>query len=529
MLILHNANILESTDVPERSQAIAIQDGKVIAVGKNADVLALADRKTQILDMHAKTIMPGLTDSHLHLQHLGRSLSMVDCETDDIQECYERLRTRASKTPPGKWIMGHGWNQNQWAQGFDAIDLLHKVSAQHPIYLSAKSLHAAWVNQRALELAGITRDTPDPQDGVIGRNADGQPNGLLFEYAMRLMNDFIPAYTGQTLVDNLHVTQQELWKVGITAVHDFDGPECFAALQQLDEQRKLRLRILKSIPLLLLDAAIQTGLRSGFGSDFIHIGPVKLFADGALGTQTAALLEPYANNPENAGMLMLSQAEIVHYGKIAIQNGLSLAIHAIGDRANREVINAYSEIRNLDHRYPFPGLHHRIEHVQVLAHEDIKRLAQNNIIASMQPIHLVSDMDMADDLWGARSRYAYAFNSLLQQGTRLIFGSDAPVESFNPFWGIYAALARSKLDQPGSSSWYPQEKISLWETLAAYTLNPAIVAHWDDKIGSISAGKWADLIVLPVDPFEIQPQEFIDLLPLATMVAGDWVWKDGEF
>jgi predicted amidohydrolase YtcJ len=289
------------------------------------------------------------------------------------------------------------------------------------------------------------------------------------------------------------------------------------------------LRIQKSIPLENLDAAIQTGLRTGFGSDFIHIGPVKLFADGALGTQTAAMLEPYANNPENSGMLMLSQAEIVHYGKIAIQNGLSLAIHAIGDLANREVINAYSEIRNLDHRYPFPGLHHRIEHVQVLAAEEIQRVAQNNIVASMQPIHLVSDMDMADNLWGERSRYAYAFNSLIQHGTRLIFGSDAPVESFNPFLGIYAALTRSKLDQPAGSSWYPQEKISLLETLAAYTLNPAIVSHWDDKIGSISAGKCADLIVLPVDPFEISPHAFIDLLPLATMVAGEWVWKDGEF
>ncbi len=528
MLILQNAKIFE-TNLFTRSEALAIQDGKIIAVGKNADIMSLADRNTEILDMHGKTILPGLTDAHIHFQQTGRSLSLVNCETDDIQECYQRLRARAAITPPGNWIMGHGWNQNQWSDGFDAIDLLHQVSEEHPVYITAKSLHAAWVNRRALAMAGITRETPDPLDGVIGRDAEGHPNGLLFEYAMRLMDDFIPVYTGQTLMDNLHETQKELWKVGITAIHDFDGSECFSALQQLDEQNKLRLRILKSIPLLNLEAAIQTGLRSGFGSDFIRVGPVKLFADGALGTQTAAMLEPYANDPDNSGMLMLSQAEIVHYGKMAIENGLSLAIHAIGDLSNRIVVNAYSEIRQLEHHYPNLALHHRIEHVQVLAEEDIIRLAPQHIVASMQPIHLVSDMEMADNLWGERSRYAYAFNSLIQSGTRLIFGSDAPVESFNPFLGIYAALTRSKFDQPANKSWYPKEKISLQQALAAYTINPAIVSYWDDKIGNISAGKFADLIVLPVDPFEINPQSFIDLLPLATMVNGEWVWKDGEF
>ena len=296
--------------VPKQSEAIAIHNGKIVAVGTNADILSIADRDSDILDMHGKIIFPGLSDAHIHLQQLGRSLSMVDCETDDIQECYNRLRARADITPPGNWIMGHGWNQNQWPGGYDAIELLQKVSEVHPIYISAKSLHIAWVNKPALKIAGIHRETPDPLDGVIGRNADGQPNGYLFEYAMPLMEDFLPTYAGQSLVDNLYETQNELWKVGITAIHDFDGTECFSALQQLEEQRKLRLRVLKSIPLQNLEAAIQTGLRSGFGSDFIHIGPVKLFADGALGPQTAAMLEPYKATPDNSGMLMLSQAEM---------------------------------------------------------------------------------------------------------------------------------------------------------------------------------------------------------------------------
>jgi predicted amidohydrolase YtcJ len=528
MLILQNARILGSENQSGMSEALAIRSGEIVAVGSNADVFSLADRNSEILDMHGKTILPGLTDSHIHLQHLGRSLSMVNCETDQIQDCFDRLRDRANGTAPGNWILGHGWNQNQWAGGFNDIELLNQISDDHPIYITAKSLHAAWVNKRAIEIAGITREMKDPPDGIIGRNDEGYPNGLLFENAMGLMNEFIPAHSGQTLVDNLRATQSELWKTGITAVHDFDGAECFSALQQLDRQKKLKLRIVKSLPLQNFEAAVQTGLRTGFGSDFLRIGSVKLFADGALGPQTAAMLEPYETNHNNSGILMLSREEIIHYGKIATINGLSLAIHAIGDRANREVLDAYTVIRQYEQDHHLPGLQHRIEHVQMLAEQDLHRLAENNIIASMQPIHLVSDMDTADRFWGKRSRYAYPFKSLFQNGTKLIFGSDSPVESFNPFLGMYAALTRSKFDQSLSSSWYPEEKISLKNIMAAYTINPAIIADWDDKIGSISAGKFADLIVLPVNPFEIDPFEIKDLYPVATMVAGQWVWQEDE-
>ncbi|PKO06589.1 MAG: hypothetical protein CVU41_05675 [Chloroflexi bacterium HGW-Chloroflexi-3] len=528
MIILQNARIIGSENHSSISEALAIHDGMIVAVGRNADVLSLADRKSEILDMHGKTILPGLTDSHIHLQHLGRSLTMVNCETDQIQDCFDRLKDRSNVTAVGDWILGHGWNQNQWKGGFNDIALLHQVSENHPIFITAKSLHAAWANKRALEIAGITRETTDPSDGIIGRNDEGYPNGLLFENAMTMMNEFIPAHYGQTLVDNLHATLIELWKTGITAVHDFDGAECFSALQQLDRQKKLMLRIVKSLPLQNLESAVQTGLRTGFGSDFLRIGSVKLFADGALGPQTAAMLESYETNRDNSGILMLSREEIIQYGKIATKNGLSLAIHAIGDRANREVIDAYSEIRQYEQDHHLPGLHHRIEHVQVLAEQDLNRLAEYNIIASMQPIHLVSDMDTADHFWGKRSRYAYAFNSLLQNGTKLIFGSDSPVESFNPFLGMFAALTRSKFDPLSPSSWFPEEKITLEKILAAYTINPAVISDWNDKIGSISTGKFADLIVLPVNPFEIEAFEIKDLLPDATMVAGQWVWQEDE-
>ena len=529
MINLHNAQILGADSFSKIAEAMAVQEGTIIALGKNEDVLSLNNLNTSLINMHGKTILPGLTDSHIHLQHLGKSLTMVNCETNSIQECYFRIVEKVKTTKPGEWILGHGWNQNLWSGGFEDIDLLNQISSKHPIYLTAKSLHASWANTKALEIAGINHSTVDPVDGLIGRNQDGSPNGLLLENAMGLVDDFVPPIKGQKLVDVLNHTQRELWKAGITAVHDFDGADCFSALQELDAQDKLRIRTIKSIPLSNLETAIQTGLRSGFGSDYLRIGSVKLFADGALGTQTAAMLKSYENDIDNFGILMLTKDEITQYGKIATQNGLSLAIHAIGDKANREVIDAYIQIRNYERDNRLPILNHRIEHIQVLANDDIERLAKNHIIASMQPIHLISDMDTADRFWGTRSKYAYAFNSLLQAGSRLIFGSDSPVESFNPFYGIYAALTRQKFDQTPKTGWFPEEKLALEKILSAYTINPAVASCWDKKIGSLDIGKKADLIVLPVNPFEISPNEIRDLMPDATMVSGQWVWQGNEF
>ncbi|MDO9088031.1 MAG: amidohydrolase [Anaerolineaceae bacterium] len=528
MLILHNARIPRLGSINKTYEAIAIQNGIIAAIGNDEEVLSLAVRKSEIINMHGKTIFPGFTDSHIHLQHLGKSLSMVDCETFEIKDCYDRLLEKTKSSKPGNWILGHGWNQNQWAGGFENIHLLNQITDENPIYITAKSLHAAWANKKALEFAGINQATQDPIGGFLGRNSDGALNGLLFESAMGLMDNFIPALSKQELVDVLNLTQQELWKIGITSVHDFDGSDCFSALQKLDTEDKLRMRVVKNIPVSSFEAAIQCGLQSGFGSDYLRIGSVKLFADGALGPQTAAMIQPYETDERNFGFLLLSKDEIIHYGKEATKNGLSLAIHAIGDKANEIVIDAFADIRLFENENRLSNKNHRIEHVQILAHADLPRLAENQIIASMQPIHLISDMETADRLWGNRSRFAYAFNSLLQFGTLLVFGSDSPVESFNPFFGIYAALTRKKFDQTPINGWYPEENIQLSEILKAYTINPAVISKWDNKIGSLEIGKNADLIILSENPFELSPSEIKETLPIATMVAGNLVWQGNE-
>ncbi len=529
MLILHNGKIYGSKPFQHFSEAIAIHENKIIAVGKNSDILSLSDRKSKVIDLHGKSILPGLTDSHLHLLHLAESLSKVNCDTKNIHECYNHLESRICSSNSEEWILGHGWDQNAWAGGFDDLNTLKNLPGQNPIYLTAKSLHAAWANQKALEFAGIDRDTPDPENGRIERDAAGNPTGLLIETAKRLLDDCLPLMSNINRLKALELTQQELWKVGLTAVHDFDRSDCFFSLQQLDIEKKLRLRVVKGVHLAGLDDVLQTGLRSNFGSDYLHLGAVKLFADGALGPRTAAMISPYENDPNNFGTLMLSEEEIIQTGIKAAQNGFPLAIHAIGDQANHVVISGYKKLREYETQQKIPHLKHRIEHVQILSPGDVAELANNKIVASMQPIHLILDMDTADRHWGDRSKFAYAFRSLLSYNTQLIFGSDAPVESYNPFLGVYAALTRQKYGQINSVSWYPQEKITFPEILSAYTINPANAANWDSEIGSLEPGKYADLTVFPKDPLLLDPAELLHLSPLATMVSGEWVWNGEVF
>jgi len=294
----------------------------------------------------------------------------------------------------------------------------------------------------------------------------------------------------------------------------------------LDNANQLRIRVVKSIPFSSFDSAIQVGLQTGFGSDFLEIGSLKLFSDGAMGSKTAAMLTPYENDIEDLGKLLLTGDEIFQYGRRAVDNGISLAVHAIGDHANNEVLKGFKKLREYEKSHHLNSLKHRIEHVQLLSKENLGDLAAQNIIASVQPVHIISDMFTADRYWGKRSEYAYAFKSLEQYKTKLIFGSDSPVASPNPFWGLHAAINRQNLEnQPQEYGWYPEQKISLESAINAYTSNPAKTSFRFNTSGSIQPGFYADLIRLSGDIFQIPFIEIKDLKPIATMVAGEWVWK----
>jgi predicted amidohydrolase YtcJ len=538
--ILFNGCVHTLDSKRPRASAIAIDQGIILAVGEDEEIRSRYAGAADTLDLGGRPVIPGLTDAHIHLQQYALGLRKVDCETDSKVECLQRVTQRAREIPPGEWILGHGWNQNNWAKGFGSADELDAAAPDHPVYLTAKSLHAGWANHAALELAGIRGDSNDLPGGKIGRDASGNPDGILFEKAMELIKPALPEPSTVALANALRDAQIELAKMGLTGLHDFDRRDCFVALQALHQSGELKMRVNKGIPLEDLHHAAAMGLRTGFGDDMLRIGQVKLFADGALGPHTAAMVQPFEDDPANRGILMLDAEQLLEYGREAVASGLSLAVHAIGDRANHEVLNAFAQIRQEEHKLRqekasaseshLPGeldLRHRIEHVQLIHPDDVNRLAELGIVASMQPIHATSDMQMADRFWGERSALAYAWRTQLDHGAVLAFGSDAPVESPNPFWGLHAAITRRRADgSPGPDGWYSSQRLSLGSALLAYTYGAAYAASMEDRLGKLAAGFLADLVVLDRDPFEVDPDALRETQAVATMVAGEWLWME---
>jgi predicted amidohydrolase YtcJ len=526
MQILLNAHIYTLEERRPEVSALAIDHGRIMQVGQDAEIRqGYAVHGVTVEDMEGAVILPGLVDSHLHLEQYALGLQKVDCETDSRAECLQRVSEKVRQVPPGTWVLGHGWNQNSWIEGFGDPRDLDTIAPDNPVYLTAKSLHAGWANTLALRQAGISAGLPDPPGGRFGRDDSGRPNGLLFEAAMNHMPQVLPAPTEDELLSAIRDAQSNLWRLGLTGVHDFDRRTCFTALQRLRQRGELHMRVVKSIPFDDLPHAVALGLRTGFGDDFLRIGQVKAFADGALGPRTAAMLQPYEEEPENLGMLLLDAEEIFERGRLAAENGLALAIHAIGDRANHEVLSAFAQLRSLPGIHQ-AGLRHRIEHVQLIHPNDAGRLAQLGVIASMQPIHAASDMLMADRYWGRRAKLSYAWRTQLQHGAVLAFGSDAPVDSPNPFWGIHAAVTRRRADgNPAPDGWYPEQRLSVLEALQAYTTGAAYAANREHEQGRLAPGYLADLVVLDTDPLTCSPGELRNIQPRATMVGGEWVWQ----
>ena len=526
--VLYNAQIHTLSSAQPYANALAIGNGSILAIGSDEEILSTFGL-AQAFNAGGKCIIPGLTDAHIHLETYALNLQRVNCETHTRAECLARVAERAQNTPPGEWICGHGWNQNLWDEGFGYSPDLDGVAPNHPVYLTAKSLHAAWANSTAMQLAGINTRTADPTGGRLSRLPDGTPDGILFESAMQLVEDAIPDPTIHKVEQAIQEAQIELIQMGLTSIHDFDRRRCFSALQHLHQQERLHVRVTKSLPLEDLPHAVQLGLRSGFGDDTLRIGSLKGFADGALGPHTAAMISAYEDDPQNYGILMLDAEELVERGRSAIDNGLSLAIHAIGDRANHEILNAFSQLRAYE-TAAFPTtsyrLRHRIEHVQLLHPADQARLAELGIIASMQPIHATSDMEMADRFWGTRAALSYAWRTQLKHGAVLAFGSDAPVESPNPFLGLHAAVTRRRADgRPGADGWYPEQRLSRLEALQGFTSGPAYAAGMEGRLGKLAPGFLADLLVLDTDIFTCDPDQIKDTRPSATMIGGAWVWQ----
>jgi predicted amidohydrolase YtcJ len=529
--ILYNGHFTTQNPVQPYATALAISRGRIVAVGTDDDIRELAGAQTRLSNLEGRYVIPGLTDAHIHWELTSRALQQVNVfEVASKQMALERIAARITQTPVDEWITGHGWFQDIWPhQSFPTAADLDSVAPHHPVYLTAKSSHAAWVNSRALELCGITASTSDPAGGQIMRDPSGMPTGLLLETAMQLVARHIPRPTSEQLADYMLEAQHIANASGLTGIHDFDDPSALRALQVLRERGQLRLRVVKQINKAWFPAALESGIRWGFGDDWIRFGGLKLFADGALGPRTAHMIEAYDGEPQNFGISTIDPEEMTELMSQASAAGLPSTVHAIGDRAAHEVLNAFQVVRQQEQtRGETPSQRrHRIEHVQIIHPNDAHRLAEMDIIASMQPLHATSDMLTADQFWGKRSQWAYNARLQLDQGSRVAFGSDSPIEPFEPFKGIHAAVTRQRPDgAPGPDGWYTQSRLSVAETLRGFTTDAAYAAGMEDRLGQLAPGFLADLVVIGHDLFSVPPSELLHTPIIATMVDGEWCFGE---
>ena len=446
LLVLVNGTIYTMDAAQPKAEAIALNPatGTIAGIGASADIRRLAGPLAEVVDLRGRTVLPGFIDAHIHLLSYSHQLHAVNLlGTRSEQEAATRVQARAALSPKGAWINGSQWDKNLWPGGnFPTRASLDAVAPEHPVAMWSKDGHVLWVNSQALALAGITRDTPDREGSTIVRDAAGEPTGVLKEYgATGLVEKVIPTETN--LASSLQETIRLLQQRGITSVHDIEDHEAVQYFQLLHAQHALDLRVLFFFPKNSLHALSRLGLQAGFGDDWLRLGGVKIFADGTLGSQTAAMLDPFEGSEENRGILAVAPDEMKAIVDMAAGNRLHVAIHAIGDRACRVALDGIEQAKAQARGTPGADtVRYRLEHVQLIAPDDIQRMARLGVVASVQPFHAVSDRDVAEHYWGERYHRAYAYRTLQQSGVPLALGSDAPVETTDPLRILHAAIMR---------------------------------------------------------------------------------------
>ncbi len=516
-----------------RAGALAAAGGRIVATGASGELESAFSGFLRV-DLGGRTVFPGFTDSHIHLTSYGISLRRVELrDARSLSEAVSRVGAAAKRARAVEWIRGRGWDKNRWPEDrFPTKGDLDPATGDVPVVLSSKDGHLAWVNSAALRRAGIDVRTPDPPGGEIMRDRRGEPDGILKEEAKTLIWKAIPVEGPEMIEAGIREATAVMHRFGITGVHSFvgtdayEGAATFAAYQRLAATGDLQLRVWMTVPEDNLDAAVRSGLRTGFGSDWVRVGPVKIFADGTLGSQTAKMIEPFEGQPGNTGIAIRSREQLIDLVGRAVAGGFWCAIHAIGDQANRWVLDAYEAHREASQS---AGARHRIEHVQLLHPDDLSRLARLRVTASMQPVHCTSDRDIADRYWGRRSRYGYAWRSLLRTGAVLAFGSDAPVETPDVFQGLNAAVTRMRPEEPDAPPWYPEEALSLRDAMGAYTMGAAVAAGLEGSSGSLTPGKYADFVVVNQDLLAVPVDDVLLTRVLATVIGGEVVFRAPEF
>lgn len=503
------------------ADALLVRGGRIDWVGQETD---LGAGRWRVTDLNGATLIPGLGDAHAHLLWHALLQQRVNLRAvHNEAEAAGLVSAYAARHPGAGWIQGHGWNENNWESAqLPSRASLDEACPGRPVVLSRADGHMVWVNGAALQRAGITGTTPDPPGGHIDRDVAGEPTGLLRDRAAGPVWDKVPPATLSERVSALREAQEEALSYGLVTVHIVEGRDTLEAFQELRRMDELRLRILLLPPLDSRPELQALGLRPGFGDDRLRLGQLKAFADGSMGSRTAWMLEDVEGDPGNRGLAIHEPSELVRLVEEAHLAGWPCAIHAIGDAANRHVLDAFEAVP----RAPGP-LPDRIEHVQCIRPEDAARLAVLGIVASMQPVHVSSDWRAADRLWGSRSRHGYAWQMVARAGAVLAFGSDAPVEPINPWPGVQVAVTRRDLEGQPPEGWYPEQRLSVEQALRGFTQGVATAAG-EPREGVIAAGTRADFVALRDDPLLADPSELAAVSPLATYVGGVVAWSRAD-
>lgn len=518
-LILLNGKIHTLNKNQPQAQALATWDSKLLAVGKNEEVKSLKSDKFELIDLRGKTVLPGFVDCHTHFLYFASTLDTLDLrEVRTFESLKSKIKEKLKNLKPGDLLFVKGWDKNIFKdQPIFKKETLDKISPQNPLAIFSKDQHTFWANYLTLKIAEVDKKRENfPPEQIETDRHTGELTGILRENACDLILETIKKLNPKGIKRKFEQAVKIAHKNGLVGIHDLGGENTLKHYQDFLFDNKLSLRVFCMIPQRSLDSVLQSNLRTGFGNEHLRIGGVKLYADGALGSQTALTFKPYRGSTKNYGIEILAEKDLILLVKKANDRNISVAIHAIGDRAVHQALNALEKSGK-------KSLRNRIEHIQLIHPKDLKRFAQLKIIASVQPIHATSDREMAERFWGKRCKLAYSYKTLLRNGAKLIFGSDMPIENLSPLKGIHAAVTRKK-EKDKKESWYPEQRVSVYEAVCAYTLGAAYASYEEQIKGSIQAGKLADLVILSQDIFHIVPEEIPQVKISATIFDGKFVY-----
>lgn len=527
-----NGNIYTVDKNFSKATALAIKGQKLIFVGSDAEAQQYIGASTRVNNLGGKTVLPGIIEGHMHFPMLGENLIKIDAFWKPKEEIISAVKAEAVRLEPGEWIQGFGWNNEVWPdKQYPGKAELDAVAPDHPVMLERTDGHMIWVNSKALELAGITRETPNPQGGEILRDASGEATGCLTDTASDPVRNIIPQLSKARQKEALLKAQEQLLSFGITTSMNAGSPVSeIQNMKDMYQEGKLKIRIYSMVSGAWGDspgenarAYYKTGPEIGLYGDRLTVRCVKLFADGSLGSRSAGMLEDYSDRPGHKGNLKYKEAEFYSLVKEAREHGFQVATHAIGDAAVRQVIDTYEKVLQEN---PLPDHRYRIEHFQVAALDDISRIAKLGIIPAMQATHATSDKNMAENRVGPeRIKGAYAWRKVIDSGSHIANGSDAPVELVNPYHGLYAAVTRMDRDGNPPGGWYPAEKMTRQEALKSFTIWAAEGQFEDHCKGSLEVGKLADFVVVDRDPMTCPEMEIKDVKALTTVLGGEVVYQ----